>query len=120
MIAALAATDGLCVQDSGEFTVFIDPLEPDTIPEWETNQCLVEAATEVVHHGTILEISNNATRVEHQIHDQKVYFSADRPAAVARMGGSSKGRIVPRQRLPPPFISPSPTRIPADPSTKKL
>ena len=35
--------------------------------------------------GRILEISNNSSRVEHTYHDERVYFSADRGAAEARM-----------------------------------
>ena len=35
--------------------------------------------------GKVLEVSNNSTRVEHRYHDEKVYFSASRGAAVQRM-----------------------------------
>jgi hypothetical protein len=52
MAVALAAADGLSVQDPGEVVVFVDSFEPDTIPAWETNQGLAEAATDIVHQGS--------------------------------------------------------------------
>ncbi len=60
----------------------------------------------VDRNGTILEVSNNASRVEHRIHDQKVYFSMNRPAALARM-----------QQLPEPIGFAAFHNIARDPST---
>lgn len=52
MGGAWAVADDQCARDPGEVAAFLDPLEPDTIPAWEANQCLVEAATDIVYQGS--------------------------------------------------------------------
>lgn len=52
VLLAPAATDGLATHTPAEVTVFVDPLEPDTVRVWEANNCLVEAATDIVHQGS--------------------------------------------------------------------
>ncbi len=49
----LAAVAGVCEQQAGEFVVFADPLEPETIALWEANSCIVEAATDIVYQGAV-------------------------------------------------------------------
>jgi len=39
----------------------------------------------VDRHGSILEVSNNSTRVEHEYHPEKAYMSAGRGAATTRL-----------------------------------
>ncbi len=52
VVVVLATADGLCVQQQFEASVFADPLETDTVPVWEANACITEAATDIVHQGS--------------------------------------------------------------------
>lgn len=52
LLVAPAAADGLRALAAGEVAVFADALEPETIPAWAANSCLVEAATDIVHQGS--------------------------------------------------------------------
>lgn len=52
LLMAPVASDGPARHVPGEVPVFVDPLEPETIPAWQTNNCTVEAATDIVHQGS--------------------------------------------------------------------